>query len=81
MKISKNVWVGERTSRLINIEAKLMAINVEVEDIMKEFDMDQQGVGDYENAFGELLDIVRLLRDKSIMLGVNESKNDVIITI
>ena len=81
MKTVGCVFVGERTAQIISIEAKLVALNVEVEDIMKELNLNQQGVEDYKEAFGELLDSVRLLRDKSITKSIEGAINESLITI
>lgn len=73
-QVTSNVLVSERTAKIIKIEAKLVALSVEVADIVKELYPANKDKEDYyTNSFGEALDCIRLLRDRSIIMAIEDA--------
>lgn len=73
MKTTNKFLVSERTGKIFEIEAKLVALSVEVADIVKELYPANKDKEDYYiNSFGEALDCVKMLRDRSITIAIED---------
>ncbi|MBE6224707.1 MAG: hypothetical protein E7122_05715 [Bacteroidales bacterium] len=72
-QVTCNVLVSERTAKIIKIEAKLVALSVEVADIVKElYPANKEKEDYYTNSFGEALDCIKMLRDRSITIAIED---------
>ena len=73
IKTTNRVLVSERTAKVIEIEAKLTALSVEVVGIINElYPGHEEKVEYYMNSWGEALDCVRMLRDRSITMAIED---------
>lgn len=86
IKTTDRVLVSERTAKIFEIEAKLTALGIDFVNVYKELYPNHEDVIEhYTNAWGEALDCVRMLRDNSISMAIedigiaNKSDNQIII--
>lgn len=85
IKTTDKFLVSERTAKIFEIEAKLAALSIDFVRIYNELYPDHKDkINFYTNAWGEVIDCVRMLRDKSITMaiedaGITNSENQIII--